>query len=286
MIYSAQEERREGKINLNYLRDLRRFIHSRSFSLLFFLHCHSLSLCLCLRNSLLSGERTKFQRAKSEREGGRDISALIGSGCRKRSNVWSETRTHREKEYTCCVRVQHRWSSLSDFSNFFLSFLLLRVLELKSQFLKISRPIFPRVDHFEPFLVHSFPLCSLSLLYRASARRCIVTLSASLFLARRAERGRCRKTSKAGGKIYFRAVNDSIGIQISVSLYLEYAKERNRWRKTHPTLCPRKSATRRSRWGRSCSRTSRPGWTGSCLEPTVMSIVWEQEIIGYENNNV
>lgn len=87
MIYSAQEERREGKINLNYLRDLRRFIHSRSFSLLFFLHCHSLSLCLCLRNSLLSGERTKFQRAKSEREGGRDISALIGSGCRKRSNV-------------------------------------------------------------------------------------------------------------------------------------------------------------------------------------------------------
>ena len=183
MIYSAQEERREGEINLNYLRDLRRFIHSRSFSLLFFLHCHSLSLSVSVCETRFCPGNERNSREQKAR--GRDISALIGSGCRKRSNVWSETRTHREKEYTCCVRVQHRWSSLSDFSNFFLSFLLLRVLE--SQFLKISRPIFRRVDHFEPFLVHSFPLCSLSLLYRASAHRCIVTLSASLFLARQSQ---------------------------------------------------------------------------------------------------
>lgn len=102
MIYSAQEERREGEINLNYLRDLRRFIHSRSFSLLFFLHCHSLSLCLCLRNSLLSGERTKFQRAKSEREGYIRVDRIGLSKTQQR--LKRDTHTPRKGIYVLCTR--------------------------------------------------------------------------------------------------------------------------------------------------------------------------------------
>lgn len=85
MIYSAQEERREGEINLNYLRDLRRFIHSRSFSLLFFLHCHSLSLSVSVCETRFCPGNERNSREQKAR--GRDISALIGSGCRKRSNV-------------------------------------------------------------------------------------------------------------------------------------------------------------------------------------------------------
>ena len=84
MIYSAQEERREGEINLNYLRDLRRFIHRRSFSLLFFfIAILSLSVSVCETRFCPGNERN----SREQKARGRDISALIGSGCRKRSNV-------------------------------------------------------------------------------------------------------------------------------------------------------------------------------------------------------
>lgn len=69
MIYSAQEERREGEINLNYLRDLRRFIHSRSFSLLFFfIAILSLSLSLSAKLAFVRG--TNEIPESKKREGG------------------------------------------------------------------------------------------------------------------------------------------------------------------------------------------------------------------------
>lgn len=40
--------------------------------------------------------------------------------------------------------------------------------------------------------------------------------------------GRCRKTSKVGGKIYFRAVSDSSGIQISACVCVSYWNTRRK----------------------------------------------------------
>lgn len=105
MIYSAQEERREGEINLNYLRDLRRFIHSRSFSLLFFfIAILSLSLSLSAKLAFVRGTN-EIPESKKREEGREGYIRVDRIGLSKtQQRLKRDTHTPRKGIYVLCTR--------------------------------------------------------------------------------------------------------------------------------------------------------------------------------------